>query len=348
MLTHWCKPPDPMLWPLSEMTGSIGARMEVLTASLQSVERYEVALMGSGEGADRMRAALYTMQDAFPGLAMIDLGNLRRPQPEFAIPLLQELLDARIVPVWMGQDAPLVGAALSAYRIIERSVRWGSLHASAAEEEDTDTAAPYAVLAHQTHLTPPAYLGALRERGTQLCRLGEVQRRPEQTEPILRNLDLLHIHAACVEEAALPAQVPAGSVGLRVAEVCQAAYYAGASDRLSSLVLNGWDPKGDTNDRSARALATIVWYFLDGVAHRQGDFPISKGDMTEFVVQGADHLGQTTFWKSERSGRWWVEVSDERQQPVRKHLLACNHADCTELTKGHITPYLLQLLGHFV
>ena len=348
MLTNWCKPPDASLWSAPESPGTLGARVDVLTERLESTERYEVALIGSGPGADRVRAALYALQDANPELALLDLGNLRRAEADFAVPLLQELFDARILPIWIGAAASLTSAIVNAYRILDRKLQLGSLHPSAGYGETAAvTNATYAVLGYQTHLTPPAHLVGLRENGVQLLRLGEIRERVAHTEPLLRNLDLLNIHAGSLPEYALPAQLQPTSVGLSVAEVCQIAYYAGASDRLCGLTLGGWHPTQDTNGQSARALATIIWYFLDGVAHRQGDFPISKTRMTEFVVHAPDTTGELTFWKSERSGRWWVEVQDEAADPPQKHLLACNHTDYTELLGGRITPYLLQLLGRF-
>ena len=352
MLTNWCKPPSADLWSITDQEGTLGNRLAILTATTQTMEPYEVALLGTDGSADKVRRVLYQLTDHFPELQLLDLGNLRKPRPDFAIPLLAELLDARIVPVWIGEKTAVTTAMVRAYQHVERTVSVGALHPAAGFEAgvaDTVLTAAnrYTAMGYQAHLTPLTRLEALREKGADTLRLGEMRTQLVQAEPFLRNLDLLGVDAGVVREADLPAQTVRGGVGLTLEELCQAAFYAGAGDRLSGFGIAGWDPAADRDGRSARALAAVVWYFLDGVSRRQGDFPVGKQHMTEYVVSTAEGGTELTFWKSERSGRWWVEVTDHRETPAVKHLLACNYADYTELVNGTITPFLLRLLGRF-
>src|SRR5690554_7142211 len=56
-------------------------------------------------------------------------------------------------------------------------------------------------------------------------------------------------------------------------------------------------------------VAQLIWYFNEGYANRKGDFPVgSKKTYTKFRVFLEELNEEIVFYKSNKSGRWWIEV----------------------------------------
>jgi hypothetical protein len=81
----------------------------------------------------------------------------------------------------------------------------------------------------------------------------------------------------------------------------------------------------------AAIIAHSIWYFLEGVESRKGDFPIgSKKDYLRFTVVLDDTNQELVFYKSNKSDRWWLEVPyppNEFSKFERHHLVPCNQFD---------------------
>ena len=350
MLANWCKPPTGRLWAREDLPGTLGEQIEVLTRDSETTGSHRVALFGTDAGADDVRAALYALSDEIGPVAPLDLGNLRKARPDFAVPLLEELFTAGILPVWIGGEQGAAAAMCMAFRKQSRRAALCELHPRAGygaphTEWQSPAASPYTSLGGQAHRIPRAHRAALREQPALELSLGQLRTELTSAEPFLRNADLLGIDLGVLSETAFPAAREPGPVGLTVAELCQLAFYGGISDRLKGLSLEGWRADRNWDGRSARVVATVIWYFLDGVQQRKGDFPVSKDHMTEYVLDGETE--PRVFWKSERSGRWWVELTDARGPAPQKQLLACSYDDYQRLTKGELSPYLLDLLHRF-
>ena len=96
--------------------------------------------------------------------------------------------------------------------------------------------------------------------------------------------------------------------GFKSDQICQIMKYAGMSDKMSCVNILDVDPK---QSRSAsNLLAQMIWYFADGMAQRVGDFPIgNKLNYKKFHVGLEDFEEDLVFYKSDKSARWWLEVS---------------------------------------
>jgi len=65
--------------------------------------------------ADAVRKVLYPMSWSFPGLKMTDLGNLRKKEIDFVIPLLKEIMEGQIFPIIIGTKPNMVFAQFQAF-----------------------------------------------------------------------------------------------------------------------------------------------------------------------------------------------------------------------------------------
>jgi hypothetical protein len=108
------------------------------------------------------------------------------------------------------------------------------------------------------------------------------------------------------------------------------AKYAGISDKLTAIGLFNCYMEG-VGLKEHQQIAQIMWYFIDGVSQRYGDFPIgSKKGYTKFTVYFDKEEHEIVFFKSNVSARWWMEVPYPPVDNVkfeRHHMVPCNKED---------------------
>ena len=96
----------------------------------------------------------------------------------------------------------------------------------------------------------------------------------------------------------------------------------------------------DNLKTSEHLIAQIIWYFIDGVSQRKGDFPIgSKKDYLKFSVTLENYENDIVFYKSNKTARWWMEVpypTTEASKYERHHLVPCNLSDYEMAMKNEI------------
>ena len=94
------------------------------------------------------------------------------------------------------------------------------------------------------------------------------------------------------------------------------------------------------NDQANSLLAQLIWYFIDGAFNRFGDYPIgSRKNYTKFHVSVEEFDGDLVFYKSDKSQRWWLEVSypaGEEGKYERHQLVPCDKGDYENAMNNHI------------
>lgn len=306
--------------------------------------RIAVAIIGlDATVAEKTRSHLYSTAWDHEKLIVRDLGNVRKVNADFLIPLLRELHTAKIIPVLIGGDAALFKAQYLAFAELNRQVsvlyadREIDLSVSEAAGRTLDAAVHrddrrkfhLTHLGGQRHLIAPAVRDLFAERSYEAIGLGEARANVPSLEPLIRDADLLGLNVAAINHAEAPARRGFHPSGFALQEATQLAYYAGNSDKLSSFGLYGLDPAaGETEtELTAAAYAQLIWYFIHGVSRRQGDFPVSTKGLLEYVVAVGDN-DKLTFWRSRRSNRWWVQVPDGQYQGEARHrLVPCSYED---------------------
>lgn len=187
----------------------------------------------------------------------------------------------------------------------------------------------YAAVGIQRPLVRGEEMGLFEKLYFDICRLGEFNADFKKAEPYLRNSDILSIDINSVKATNLGGKPYSEPNGFRADQICQIARYAGLSDKLSCAGIFNVAP--NQSEMADALLAQIVWYFIDGYSQRVGDFPIgSKRNYTKFHVHLDDFQDDLIFYKSNRSGRWWLEVSypaGKESQYERHHMVPCDAAD---------------------
>lgn len=179
-------------------------------------------------------------------------------------------------------------------------------------------------LGYQTFYNAQEELDLLDRLFFESYRLGNLVKDISIVEPVLRDTDILSIDLKSMKSIETGSQTPYPN-GFDSMQMCSIARYAGLSDRISSLGIFEIPNKL----LSYALVAQIVWYFAEGIRYRVNEYPFSvKSDCDCYHVPMDDD--DLTFFKSNKSGRWWVEVprvSGGNNKKGEKTLLPCTHQD---------------------
>lgn len=360
MLQNWLKPPSASF--LSKIKhlpeNALGNRLlRQHDDTLPDLKKVKVALLGIDEkSANAVREQLYEMAWAFPENSIADLGNLRKAEPTLLIQVIYELLSGKVVPVILGQSDDLARAQFLAYQEAKALVNLAVIDQRLQEDVYAPILQPrrhpmllhFSLIGHQMHQMPPAWNAFLQQHNFDTARLGRSRTAMEETEPLLRDADLLAFHLGAIRQSEAPATTHPSPSGYFTEEACQLCRYAGMSDKLTSFGLYGWSPDRDRDAQTARIAGQMVWYFLEGFFARKGDYPVSTAGLTEYVVDFRKLNFQITFWKSGKTGRWWMQVpSGSKRKHERHRLVPCSYQDYQLACRDELPERLMQALSRF-
>lgn len=365
MIKNWLQlPPDQPNAP-GASSNTLGARLPDHKLRQSYLRKLKVAIVGlDADFANRTRRALYDLAWDFGELALADLGDVRNESPEFVIPLLRELQSGGILPILVGGEVGGFRAQYQAFRELNREIsllmadqrirlsakaKHTKAKSSQAKVLDPIFHAKRRKLYHlthlgsQRHLVDPDLYQALDDRNFQYVRLGEARADLAELEPIIRDADLFGLDLGVIKKLEAPAQLGQQPSGFDLTELTQLCRYAGMSDKLVSFGVFGAAAAADPADLdvTAAAAAQLIWYFLDGFANRKGDFPASVKGMTEYVVD-VQYYDRITFWKSPRSGRWWIQAPAAARGGEERHrLIPCSYADYLRAVEQEVPERLI-------
>jgi len=120
------------------------------------------------------------------------------------------------------------------------------------------------------------------------------------------------------------------------------------SDKLTSFGIYGFTHERDRDAQTAQVTAQMLWYFLDGFFSRKGDYPAAQTGLTEYVVYLRKLNYQITFWKSNKSGRWWMQVPVTTTGKLERHrLIPCSLQDYQAACREELPERLLKAMERF-
>ncbi|MFT6922474.1 MAG: formiminoglutamase [Crocinitomicaceae bacterium] len=320
--------------------------------------RSESGLSGSDES---FREEFYTFNRGDKwNFSIYDLGTIAPGESVedtyFALSqVVSELVKANITPVIIGGSQDLIVSSYKGFESLEQMINICSVDSSLDVGEPSDEVKSNGYVSHLL-MQRPCYLFNYANIGMQrlmvpatevdlfdklffdICRLGAFNSDFRIAEPYLRNSDLLSVDFKSIKNSDSDSLRYKNTNGFKSDQICQIMKYAGMSDKMSCVNILDVDPK---QSRSAsNLLAQMIWYFADGVAQRVGDFPIgNKLNYKKFHVGMEDFEEDLVFYKSDKSARWWLEVSyptGEGFKYDRHHLVPCNQSDYDNALKNKI------------
>ena len=363
MFQNWLYPLEDTVEGLEDY--QFGRHIQRYTEALPELKETQVAIIGIGDqDAGAIRRELYQMSYPFRGLQIADLGNVRNTDISFIIPLIRELLDSQIFPLILGNAARQALAQYKAFQSLQQLISLAVVDERIPYSRESEDKEQYflkeildskhsrlfhlSFIGCQAHFVPPGTFEYLDKRNFEYVRLGKAKAEPAELEPLIRDCDLLSINLSALKQAEAPGQQGATPSGFTTEEACQVTRYAGMSDKLKALGLYGFQHSLDRESQTANAMAQMAWYFLDGFYHRKGDFPVSTDGLAEYIVEFKKMDYQLTFWRSDKSGRWWMQVPVKTRSKYQRHrLIPCSYADYMLACKNELPDRLLNAMRRF-
>lgn len=350
------------------LPGSIGESLLPLPESSTDLNRQSVCIFhvkeyrGKGlqeESIFDFRKPLY---DLYVGqdwkLNIYDLGDLLPGETiedtYFAVQtVIAELIKNSCIPIIIGGSMDILHSVSVGYEVTEQLINICAIDEklNIGKPEDPISSKGYlsnllvrrpcylfnhATIGLQPNVNAAESLDLYDKLYFDVCRLGAFNSDFKQAEPLLRNADIIGMNLDALKTS--ERMISEGNPnGFTVEQMCQMAKYAGISDKLSCFgVFNPYFKAGQDGE----IVAHILWYLMDGIESRKGDFPMgSKKDYLRFTVVMDNEFQELTFYKSNKSDRWWMEVPYPPSEQVkfeRHHLIPCNQHDYENAMKNEL------------
>lgn len=313
---------------------------------------------GCGEGLINIRKEFYKLFQGNWSAKVVDLGNVEQgnsvEDTYFAVSQIsQSLLKQNIIPVIIGGGQDITYAAYRAYDNLEQTVNLVAVDSrfdiGNIDDELTATSflskiimeAPnnlfnYSNIGYQTYYNSQEEIQLLQKLYFDAFRLGEV-RNIQLIEPIMRDADIVSIDIGAVKQSDAPANGNASPNGFYGEDICAVARYAGISDKVTSFGVYEYNSKLDLQKQTASLIAQMIWYFIEGFNFRAKDYPYSTKESYEkfsVLLQDDDPIN---FYKSDKSGRWWMEINLITDNKYKRHtLIPCAYQDYVKAMEEQI------------
>ncbi|HUQ96351.1 MAG TPA: formimidoylglutamase [Chitinophagaceae bacterium] len=330
--------------------GQIGREVTVYEEGFPDLEGAHLVLVGCGEqrgsglitesgAADEVRAAFYALYHWHHDIKIADVGNIRIGKSVAdtyaALKLvIGELNDAGKMVVILGGSHDLTLAQYYAFADKKKAIDAAGVDAiidinlDSANRSDHFlmellTAEPnymnhYNHLAFQSYFVHPRMLETMDKLRFDCFRVGVVKEHIDEMEPVLRGCSIFSFDVTAIAHAFAPANVVTPN-GLNGEEACTLMQYAGMSNNMRSIGLYGFQPENDRDALTAKQLAQMLWYLMDGLSRGAREVPLEeRASYNEFNTVFAEV--ETVFLQSKKTGRWWLQLPDGQW-------IACSHRD---------------------
>lgn len=303
---------------------------------------------GASLAPDKIRAQLYQLIRINKKVKIIDLGNLIQGNTfndtyTALKEVLQVLTAKNVVTILLGGTQELTIPAFHTLEKINSNTNVTVVDRTVDLIQDSITNSSetflseilfkkrslfkFCSLGYQLHLTNSSNIDLINKLYYDAYRLGEIRADISLVEPIFRDTDIVSFDISSVRQSEAPAFVNPSPSGFYSEEACQLGRYAGLSERVTVFGLFEVNPKYDDNAQTANLAAQIIWYFLDGYSCRKMEIPNSENkSFKTFIVGHSDLDYEITFYKSNSSERWWMEIPNPKKKGENV-IVSCSYSD---------------------
>jgi len=310
--------------------------------------RRAVDNFGTGDTFDEIRKHLYQL---FPGnwhATIVDLGDIAKGNDEDdTYHALQEIITQLVknntIPIILGGGQDLTFANYRAYDALEQTVNLtivdtkfdlgaiddeinSQTYLSKIVMEQPNNLFNFSNIGYQTYFNSQEEIDLIEKLHFDMYRLGEAANDVKIVEPIMRDADIVSIDIGAVRKTEAPANNNAVPNGFYGEAICAIARYAGISDKVSSFGIYEYNAKLDEKGQTAHLISQMIWYFIEGYNFRINEYPFtSKKEYKKYIVPIEDTV--INFYKSNKSDRWWMEVSHQHNTTTKHALIPCTYQD---------------------
>ncbi|MDA8596052.1 formimidoylglutamase [Flavobacteriaceae bacterium] len=352
--------------------GCCGHKLKIHTEedSLPELSNLDIAIFTIGETKrhDAIRKEFYQLYSGNWKLTVADLGNLipgsENTDTFFAVKqICNTLLKKNVIPLVLGGGHELTYSCYRAFDDLEQTVNLavvdskfdlGSIdqeicahsYLSHIVMEEPNNLFNFSNIGYQTYYNAQEELDLIDSLAFDAYRLGEAK---DLTiiEPIFRDSDIVSIDLSAMRNAESPGCKSNGPNGFYADEICAISRYAGISDKLSLFGVFEYEPLMDREGMTAKLMAQMIWYFVEGVSYRAKDFPFgTKKNYFKYIVPHQEE--EINFYKSDKSGRWWMEIKNDVHNKYDRHsLVPCTYEDYLEACEQRVPERWFKALKKF-
>ncbi len=340
--------------------GQLAKHITVYENELPDITNADIVLLGVNENrgagifetttsaADTVRRELYQLHFWHKDVAIADMGNIKTGatiNDSYAAvkTVLAELFRLNKTVVILGGSHDITLAQYFAYKeinkITEATCIDASINLRGESPERSEnflmemlTSEPnlikhYNHIGFQSYFVHPRMLETMDKLRFDCYRLGVAKESMEEMEPVIRNTHLLSFDISAIKNSDAPAsaQSPNGFTG---EEACMLTRYAGMSNNISSFGIYGYLPQQDTHNLTAKQIAQMLWYFVDGKSRSKQEAPIEeRTSFNEYHCTLTET--DTIFLQSKKTGRWWLQLPN-------KKFIACSYKDYVNASQNEI------------
>lgn len=326
-------------------------------------EQYKIAIIGVTDNRGlalepamvdlmKVRKAFYTL---FPGNWNVRIADLGDITPGESIEdtyfllrkVVEELVKNGTIPVVIGGSQDLTYALYRGYDKLEQMVNLVCIDhkldvakdgGPAAESflsriilEEPNNLFNFSNLGYQTYYNSQEEIDLIESLYFEAYRVGEIINNIALAEPVLRDADIVSIDINAVKSSDSGNFVTYNPNGFDGREICSLARYSGLSDKVSTFGIFNYN----NQINETLLLGQILWYFIEGVNYRYNEYPFAcKDNYIKYIVPFDDYEN-LIFYKSDISGRWWIEVNvgaGVNEKLIKKILLPCSYEDYEKAT----------------
>lgn len=340
--------------------------------ALISVEegRASINNNGTGKSNNQIRRELYALYPGNWPLKVADLGTIcagnKVEDTYFALgEIVSALIKKEIIPIIIGGSQDLTYANYRAYDKLEQTVNLVSVdskfdignidealssqsYISKIVMNKPNNLFNFFNVGYQTYFNSQDEIDLLDSLFFDSYRLGEVSKNLTIVEPIMRDADIVSIDISAIKNSEAPANNNASPNGFTGQEICSITRYAGISDKVTSFGIYEYNAALDNKNQTAQLIAQMIWYFIEGVNFRAHDYPFGlKDNYQKFIVPIEDQL--LNFYKSNKSGRWWMEINLGNNNKFKRHaLIPCTYDDYLSASNQEIPDRWIKTLKKLI
>lgn len=325
-------------------------------------------IKGSGSAPDLIREKLYQLAAVSKKLRIMDMGNLKITDnindSYFALrDILLELTEHNIVLVILGGSQDLAAGLSLVFEgkkgfhnvsSIDSRLDFGFGKDNLSSRNYLDhilkqknaSGLTISNLGHQVYFTPVKLSDKFESAGHQSIRLGPLRENIKLCEPYLRDSEHLYVDISSVKQSDAPGTSCPSPNGFFGHELCQLLRYAGASDKLNTLLISEIIPGADTGGITSHLAAQAIWYFLEGFSIRKPENPREKGSK-KFIVSASSAKQNLVFYKSNATDRWWMEVPVKDAVSGKNYLISCSYEDYQKACTNDIPDRWWRFMSRF-
>lgn len=176
-------------------------------------------------------------------------------------------------------------------------------------------------------------------------RMGILVKDLSPAEPAVRDSHIFSFDFNAVRFSDAPATTLANPAGFSAYDSCRLCRFAGVSEKNRIFCLDHLPACYDPHNSSSFLAAQMLWYYCEGHFHRIPENPATQKKNFNVFLTETPEYGTLTFFQSQISDRWWVQMDIPGYKKV---MLSCLKEDYLETMNGEIPEKLIRFYQKFI